>query len=255
MSRLLVVDIGNTVTKAGIWEDSRLAEVSAERTSDLRDLSDVDAFAASLLESEGVGEEDFSMALCAVVPQAQALWTRWAEGLGMETMVVTGETETPLYLQYRQPERLGADRLAAAVGAAARVRTPVVVVSLGTATVIDLVSADGRYLGGLIAAGVETGLAGLAERTAGLPRVEAAGDAPLVGATTEECMRSGAVLGAAAMIEGLVSRFEGALGEAPEVALTGGHAELVSRVLRLRHRVFPHLVLEGLGVIWEHNRR
>lgn len=255
MSKLLVVDIGNTVTKAGLWDGSRLAEVTCEHTSELRDVSDVDALAASLLESAAGEGEMFPVALCAVAPQGQALWLRWAEAVGAETMVLTGETETPLRTRYRQPEHLGPDRLAAAVGAAARMGTPVVVVSLGTATVVDLVSADGKYLGGVIAVGVDTGLEALSERTAALPRVASDGDVPLVGATTEECMRSGAVLGAAAMIEGLLARFEGALGEAPEVALTGGHAEAVSPQLRIRHKVFPHLVLEGAAAIWEHNQR
>ena len=253
MSKLLVVDVGNTTTKAGVWEEGRVVGVCAERTSELRDVSGVDAFAAPLTGGDDDARPPAQVPLCSAVPQAEVLWLRWAEAEGAEVFVITGESETPLRNRYRRPEQLGPDRLAAAVGAARRLGTPVIAVSLGTATVLDVVSADGRFLGGVIAAGVDTGLSALAEQTAALPRVDPRGEVRLTGSDTEECMRSGAVLGTVAMIEGLVSRMESATGAGAPVALTGGYAELVGPHLRVEHELLPDLVLEGAAAIWEHN--
>jgi len=254
VSKLLVVDIGNTTTKVGVWEDGRVTGVRAERTSELPDVSAVDTFVAPLADQDDDAESPLDVALCSVVPQAEARWLRWVEVEGAAPFAITGEGETPLRNRYRRPEQLGPDRLAAAVGAASRLGTPVIVVSLGTATVVDVVSPDGRFLGGMIAAGVSTGLCALADQTAALPRVDPRGEVRLTGSDTEECMRSGAVIGTAAMIEGLVARMQGAVGEGAPVAVTGGYAELIGPHLRIEHEVLPHLVLEGTALIWEHNR-
>ena len=254
MSKLLVVDIGNTTTRVGHWEEGRVAQVRAARTGEVRDVADVDALAEPLLEECEAGGAASEMALCAVVPQAEGLWLDWAARTGVEVLVITGRTDTPLENRYGRPDQLGADRLAAAVGAARRLGAPVIVVSLGTATVVDVVSGDGRFLGGAIAAGLETGLIALAERTAALPRVTLATPERVLGADTEQCLLSGAVYGTAALVEGLVARFHETLGGSAPVALTGGHAGLISPHLSLEHEVLPELVLEGAGAIWEYNR-
>jgi type III pantothenate kinase len=214
----------------------------------------VDTLVEPLLEELDAERGESEIALCSAVPHAEAMWLEWAARTGAAAFVVTGTTPAPLENRYARPAQLGPDRLAAAVGAVRRVGAPVIVVSLGTATVVDLVSGEGRLLGGAISAGLETGLAALAERAAALPRITPAQPERVFGADTEQCLLSGAVHGTAALIEGLVSRFQEALGGAAPVALTGGHAQLVSPHLRVEHEVFPDLVLEGAGAIWEYNR-
>jgi type III pantothenate kinase len=251
---VLVVDIGNTTTRAGLWQAERIAHVRTGRTSELHSVADVDMLVEPLLEELDAEHSGSEIALCSAVSQAEAMWLDWAAGAGAGAFVVSGRTPGPLENRYARPAQLGPDRLAAAVGAATRLGAPVIVVSLGTATVADLISGEGRFLGGAISAGLETGLAALAERTAALPRIALAQPERVFGADTEQCLLSGAVHGTAALIEGLVSRFQEALGAAAPVALTGGHAELVSPHLRVEHEVFPDLVLEGVGAIWEYNR-
>jgi type III pantothenate kinase len=254
VSRVLVVDIGNTTTRAGLWQAERVAHVRTGRTSELHSVADVDVLAEPLLEGLDAEEPGADIALCSVVPQAEAMWLEWAASAGAGAFVVSGRTPAPLENRYSRPEQLGPDRLAAAVGAARRLGAPVIVVSLGTATVVDLVSGEGRFLGGAIAAGLKIELAALAEGTAALPTIALAQPERVLGVDTEQCLLSGAVHGTAALIEGMVSRFQEALGSAAPVALTGGHAELVSPHLRVEHEVFPDLVLDGVGAIWEYNR-
>ena len=250
MSRLLVVDIGNTTTRVGLWSGREALEVAVFRTGE-----------AGSAESAGVPPASVppasdGLALCSVVPEAEAPWRTWAEQNGLAFLAISGDTPAPLTNRYEQPARLGGDRLCAAVGAVNRLGAPVIVVSLGTATVVDAVSAQRELLGGAIAAGVDTGLAALHERTAALPRVTAESPLSVIGRNTEEGLHAGAVLGTAALVEGLVARMREEIGPA-KVALTGGHAALIAPHLRDGEdwEVYPTLLMEGAGLIWEHHHR
>ncbi|UCC67542.1 MAG: type III pantothenate kinase [Armatimonadota bacterium] len=248
---LLVGDVGNTNTRVAAWEDGELSRLSVSPTQQLENCARVGGLAARAAGGEMGGAE---LALCCVVAAVEAAWREWAAGEGRELLLVRGDTDTPLQNRYRDPARLGGDRLAAAVGAVRRFGAPIVVVSLGTATVVDAVSQDRQFLGGAIAAGVQTGLDALAERTGALPRVEAGGTTEPVGDNTEACLLSGAAHGTASLVEGLVERMRGEVGAEAGLVLTGGHAALISQHLRVEHQVVPALTLEGVAAVWEHNR-
>lgn len=236
MSRVLVVDIGNTTTRLGLWEGREAREVAALSTGE------VTAEAPPLTEG---------LALCSVVPAAEVSWRAWAEAHDLELLAIRGDTPAPVTNHYADPAQLGPDRLCAAVGAANRLGAPVIVVSLGTATVVDAVSAERELLGGAIACGLDTGLAALHERTAALPRVTAEAPLRAIGRDTVAGLRAGAVLGAAALVEGLVARMREVVGPA-KVAVTGGNAGLVAPHLRGEGwHTYPTLALEGAGLIWE----
>jgi len=140
------------------------------------------------------------------------------------------------------------------VGAAQRLGAPVIVASLGTATVVDAVSADGEFLGGAIAAGVETGLAALAEHTRALPRVSVGAVSSPIGGDTTESLRAGAIHGTASLVAGLTQRMRGVVGAEAPLVLTGGHADLIAEHLGVECTVAPSLALEGLAAIWDHNQ-
>lgn len=244
---LLLVDVGNTNTRVGLWEGGEVGRLDVSPTALLADATAVSALVERIA---GAGPDEMSVAFCSGVPAAQELW----RAVVADLFVVRGDTPAPVENGYREPARLGADRLAGAVGAVRRLGAPVVVVSLGTATVVDAVAADRRLLGGAIAAGVETGLQALAQKAAQLPRAAAAAPPGVIGRDTDECLQSGAVLGMSALVEGMIGRLREVIGETAPVALTGGHAELISEQLRCAHQVFPALTLEGLAAVWEHNR-
>jgi type III pantothenate kinase len=248
---LVVADIGNTTARAGLWRDGIVDRVTVAPTADLDRILE---HAQHLGEGAAAGADaaDRHIAFCSGVPDAATSLMEWATSRGWSVLTVRGDTETPLVNRYRDPGRLGGDRLAAAVAAVRRFGAPAIVVSLGTATVVDAASAEGEFLGGAVSAGVRTGLVALSEKTRGLPLVEAAGQAEPIGGDTEECLRSGAVYGTASLVEGLAARMREVVGADAPLTLTGGDAALVSGVLRLEHELVPTLTLEGVAAIWEH---
>ncbi len=251
MTHLLVVDVGNTTTSVGLWNAGRVRAVqtcSTRRTYG----STVSRLVGKMVAQ--AGRRQLQIALSSVVPQAEVTWSKWCLQRRVPLFAIHGSTSTSLVNRYRQPRQLGPDRLAAAVGAVRRVGAPAIVVSLGTATVVDAVSAGGEFLGGAIAVGVETGLVALAERTAALPRVSPSPGSSVIGRDTEACLRVGAVLGAAALVEGLAARLRAVVARTAPVVLTGGQAKLISPHLQVEHEVVPSLVLEGVGAIYEYNR-
>jgi len=252
VSTLLVVDIGNTTTRVGLWRDGTAREMTVLPT---RSIPDTPGDTAKLdAIAELVGLDGLKVAISSVVPEVGLIWVRWCQERGAPFMVIRGDTPAPVVNRYSQPERLGPDRLANAVGAVRRFGAPAIIAALGTATVVDAVSPRREFLGGAIVAGVQAGVSALAEMTAALPCVELPGPLPQIGQDTDGCMRLGAVVGAAAMVEGLAARFRALAGEVAPLALTGGNAQLVSEHLRMPHHVFPSLTLEGIGAIWEHNQ-
>ena len=249
---LLVVDIGNTTTKGGVWDAGSLKTTALSPT---RTLASFDDWVNDLLAAAGdVGQMPFEVALCSVVPEAEKAWVGWCRERNRQVFLVRGDTATPLVNRYRALERLGPDRLAAAVGAARRCGAPVVVASLGTAVVVDAVSPAYEYLGGAIWVGMSSGFDTLAESTARLPK--ASGDTPStpIGADTEACIRAGAIYGTAALVDGLAARIRDTISENAPLVVTGGDAELLSPYLEIPHQVVPTLTLEGIAAIWEHHR-
>lgn len=251
MSSLLVVDIGNTTTKVGAWNGATVETVSVTPTRDSESrISNPESrvLAAASLDSQ------FPVAICSVVPEAEAAWLEWCEREGKPAFVVRGDTPSPLVNRYRAPARLGPDRLATAVGAAHRFGAPVIVASLGTAVVIDAVSASKEYLGGAIWVGMATGFAALADRTIALPRVVPEPPSSPIGGDTEAGLHAGAVYGTAALVESVAERMREFIGEGAPLILTGGDADLISSYLKAKHQLAPYLTLEGTALIWEHSR-
>ncbi len=154
-----------------------------------------------------------------------------------------------LQVDYDDPVRLGVDRLAAASAAhrAAPVGQAVVVVDAGTALTVDAIDAAGSFRGGVIAPGLRLGLKALSAGTNCLPQVELAATTPLLGKNTADGLRSGALHGAAALVEGLCTRMAAALDTPVAVFLTGGDSPLLHPHIAAFHTCDPDLVLRGLA--------
>jgi type III pantothenate kinase len=250
---LVVADIGNARAKVGLCRDGVVEQIAVAATLELSQvLERIDQALCS-----GAAEDrpqNVQIAFCSVVAEAEQTLTEWAARDGRTVLAIRGDSRTPLVNRYRDPARLGGDRLAAAVAAVRRFGTPVLVVSLGTAAVMDAVSADGEFLGGAIAPGLHTGLRALAEMTCGLPLLEPAEAGGPIGADTESCLRAGVVHGMAAWVEGMAARMREVVGPGARLVLTGGDAGLVALHLRIEHDVISGLTLEGVAAVWEHNR-
>ncbi len=249
---LLTVDIGNTtVCFSGLerteTEDYRVVFSSKRDTDPARTPEDWEMALHEIL-----GEYTFEGAvLSSVVPEVtQPVCTAVEAYLGYTPMQVNAHTDTGLTIRVPEPEKLGADRLVDAAWVAANYPLPAVTVDLGTATTMNVLGPGGVFLGGAIALGVETSLHTLGSMAAQLPPLEVSTPETLIGKTTEECMRVGAITGTAAVIDGLVSGVENRLGPVTLV-LTGGLSRWVSPLCRHAHVCDPQLLPKGLALIYD----
>lgn len=252
----LAVDVGNTDIHVGLFEGE---DLRADWRLEAQPVGTADAYERSLREMLGnarVKPEDLEGVIVAsvvpVVTQAlEAVARRWP---GRDPLTVGPHLRLPVEMCVDEPSRVGADRIANAVAACRWREPPVIAVDLGTATTFDVVDGRSRYLGGVICPGVLGALEALVRGTAQLPPVEVQEPANVIGASTEEAMRSGIVFGTAAGIDGVVRRIWRELGGACPVVATGGLSASICAHCECVHRIDPHLTLKGLGALFDLNR-
>jgi type III pantothenate kinase len=167
---------------------------------------------------------------------------------------VEAGVKTGVRIDMDNPREVGPDRIVNAVAAHQLYGGPVIVIDLGTATTFDVVSKDGRYIGGAIAPGIAIATEALFTRTAVLPRIELALPKKAIGRNTVAAMQSGIVFGYIGLIEGLVSRIQAELDEKATVVATGGFAALTTKATRAIDIVNSDLTLIGLRLIYNMNR-
>jgi len=261
---LLAVDAGNTDTVIGLYDlsvtDPQTADdglidhwriaTHAERTADEHAVMFQGFLAAKrrnwLDDIEGI-------VISSGVPRVMANLRSMADRyLGRSAVVLEPGTRTGVPIRTDHPREVGADRIANAVAAYDLFGGPTIMVDFGTATTCDAVSADGEYLGGAIAPGVEISLDALVGRAAALRQVEMAEPRSVLGRTTVESIQSGIVYGFAAQVDGLCARIEDELGECNVVA-TGGLSPLIAPFAESIQHVEPWLTLHGLRLVYGMN--
>jgi type III pantothenate kinase len=253
---LLAVDVGNTQTHFGAYDGDDLVQHWRFATVRRSTADELGAALRSLLDLRGLTFEDISASIVSsTVPELRPEWVAMAERyLGHEMPVVGPGVRTGMPIKIDNPRELGPDRLANAVAAFERVGGPVVVVDFGTALNFDVASADGEYLGGIIAPGVEISMEALTARAAALPKIDLTAPRSLIGKGTVDAIRSGVIYGFAAQVDGMVTRLRDELGEETEAIATGGLAHAIVPYCETLDDVDDLLTLTGLKIIWERNR-
>lgn len=189
-----------------------------------------------------------------VVPQLTApLRVALGEACPTRPFVVGPGLKSGVRVRYRNPADLGADRVAAAVGAQALYGAPCITVSLGTTTHIEVVDTSGTFIGGVICPGSALGAEALDRAAARLPMVDLNAPRHVIGQSTQEAIQSGIMLGEAARIDGLLDLIVEELGYQAPIVLTGESADQIERLLRHRTKTQDPLVLIGLAEIWRRN--
>ncbi len=262
---LLTIDAGNTQTVVGLYrlddeplpgrrpEDGLLdhwrVATQRDRTSDEMAVL-LQGFLA--LRDHSLDDVD-GIAVSSGVPRITASLRDLAERyLDFDPVVIEPGVRTGIAIHYENPKEVGADRIANAVGAYDLYGGPTIIADFGTATTCDAVSANGEYLGGAIAPGIEISMDALVGRAAALRAVELREPRNVLGKSTVESIQSGAVYGFAAQVDGLCDRIVAELGECTIVS-TGGLADLITPLSRRIQQTEPWLTLHGLRIVYEKN--
>ena len=188
--------------------------------------------------------------LQSVIPQAVRILT------GIDIMVVGPGIKTGLDIRTDNPAAVGSDLIVGAIAAKAKYKLPIAIVDMGTATTVSVMDENGAYLGGMIIPGLWTSVNALSSLAAQLPNIDlAAGNAKVLGTNTVDCMRSGSLIGCAAMLDGIIDRVEEELGMSVSAVLTGGVSPLVAPYCKRSFYLEPDSLIRGLELLYERNRK
>ena len=252
---LLAVDIGNTNITLGAFEETAV-KLTARLAPDTRKTADQYAVEIkSLLELNGLttGEIEDSIIASVVPAVGKSVGNAISKLCHIVPLMLGPGVKTGLNIKIDNPAQLGADLVAGAVGALDAYTTPCVIIDMGTASTISVLDRNGTFLGGVIAAGVRLTLKALTENTAQLSSIHIEAPKSVIGSNTTECMQSGLVYGTAAMLDGLLEKIEGELGETPTVVATGGLSKEIITHCDYNIIYNENLLLDGLRVIYEKN--
>lgn len=253
---LLTVDIGNTNIVLGAFEGDKLCFISRILTARNRTPDETAVTIRDVLRLYGAEGADFEGAIVSsVVPPATASVVPALERITGKTPLVVGPgIKTGLNIRIDNPAQLGADLAVDAVAAMSRYPLPLIICDMGTATTITVINKKGELIGGSIHPGVRISLEALSTSAAQLPVISIDAPSNVIGSNTLDCMRSGVVFGAAAMLDGMIERIENELKEKCTVVATGGLSAEITKHTRREIIHDPDLLLEGLRLLYRKNK-
>jgi type III pantothenate kinase len=253
---ILAIDVGNTNTVLGLMPQAGGPPAASWRLSSHRERTSdewrglLDPILGPYVTDGTIRGAIIGSVVPAVTGPLVTLCEQW---LGLTPIVVSSALDLGITLGQKQPQEVGADRIANAVAAFDRAQGPCIVIDLGTATKIEAIDACGTFRGGAIAPGLGVSRDALAARAARLFAVDLVAPPAVIGRDTMSAVQSGVVLGHARMVEGLVSDLLGELQTDAAIYLTGGHASAIQDTLRLTVESIPELTLIGLRLLYQRN--
>lgn len=254
---LLVMDVGNTNIKTGLFHDGKLYSswrltTEPKRTADEYGVRMEAFFLHMDLPTSAVT----GIIMSSVVPGVNYTLEHMCELYfhGHRPLFVNNEMNLGLRILYDYPDKLGADRICNAVAAYKTYGGPVVVVDFGTATSFSVVSREGDFLGGLICPGLMVSADALIEHTAQLQKVEFIKPERVIATNTEDGMRSGLIRGYVGQVDYIIRQIEHELGHEVRTIGTGGMSSMIASDTDRIDEINPVLTLEGLSLIYDMNR-
>ena len=254
---ILAIDIGNSNIVIGGLEGDEICFEARLRTEATKTSDQYCVDLKILMDVYGVKTEQLEGAIIAsVVPQVlNSFQTAVKKLTGKGALVVGPGLKTGLNILLENPSQTGADLVVGCVAALREHKPPMIVIDMGTATTMLALDETGAFIGGCIAPGVKISMDALTGRTALLPGLQLDQPKKAIGRNTIDCMRSGIMMGAACMLDGMVQRMEEELGAKATVVVTGGIAKFIVPMCRTPMIYDKDLLLKGLAALYRDNRR
>jgi type III pantothenate kinase len=250
---LLAIDVGNTNTVLGLYDNKKLIQHWRIKTDSSSTADELILTFNGLLKDQ---PQVTGISLCSTVPSVlrEMRWMLERYFPNTKTVIIEPGTKTGVPIITDNPKEVGADRIANSLAVFERHGGPSVVVDFGTSTNFDVVSEKGEFLGGALAPGIEISLEALASKAAQLRKVEFVKPRSVIGKNTVEALQSGALYGFAGQVDGILQRIIAEIGPVKAVVATGGLASLVVEESSTITHHEPDLTLEGLRLVFEKNK-
>lgn len=268
LSPMLAVNIGNTVTKIGLYDNESLLAKWIVTTPSTITVSEVQTilmnFTSSLsynkeVKKLGLTQQDLTPKGSIIASVAPPITNAWISALTLtcerRPLVVGPGLKTGIKLGYSDPSELGADRIAEMVGARDLFGAPLIVINLETTTTFEVINDKGEFEGGIIAPGLETSAKELANAAAKIPVVDLKAPKKAIGKSTREAVQAGVVLGEVARIDGLVTYIWRELGYKTKVVAAGADAKLIKTLSQTIDETAENLTLYGLKLLYDRNTK
>ena len=254
---ILAIDVGNTNTVLGCIEGGEIKHIVRIKTCIGDTFEEYAIKLKQLFDFYGIEQGGFEGAIMSsVVPPVNRPISDAVKSLtGCELMIVDHRTPTGIGINIDDPGTLAGDLLVGGAAASHFYGAPAIIIDMGTATTVTVVDKDNDFRGGVIMPGIRLSLAALASGTSLLPQISISRPEHSIGSNTVDCMRSGAVYGTAATVDGLIDRMENELGYKCTLVATGGLASAV--IPQCTHKDIicdDDLLLKGLDYIYHLNK-
>ncbi len=251
---LLAVDVGNTNIVLGVLDDEKMVCSGRLSTNVNETEIEYSMKLKTFLEVNGVKGIDGAIISSVVPALARTLMKSVKLVCAVDAVVVGPGIKTGLNIKLDNPAEMGADIVVGDVAVINKYPLPAIVFDFGTATTASVIDKTGAHIGGAIMCGVKTAINSLASGTAQLPQIDISAPSKIIGRNTIDAMKCGSVIGTAAMLEGLVARFEKELGEKATVVVTGGLGKAIAKATNLDVIVDDNLLIDGLRIIYDKNK-
>ena len=254
---ILTIEIGNSTITLGGVEGSEIrfeCRINTDRVKtsdtyciDLKTLFEI--YGIDMASIEGV-------IIASVVPQVlNSVRTAIRKLLNTEPLVVGPGLKTGLDIRLENPGQMGADLVAADVAALSEHKPPLIIIDMGTATTMAVLDPNGAHLGGCVCPGVKISLEALTGNTSLLPGIQLDSPKQALGRNTADAMRSGIMFGTAAMLDGMIDRFQAETGWDFTIVATGGLARHIVPLCRHGILYDRYLIIKGLAKLYRDNTR